>query len=92
MSDERALHDDGMLQDWTGGPAPDPREAEVEAHYQDWKARQPIRTWLRDQLGLPLETDAGHDIDQDKRATGPGVDQERRARGLDEEQGRFTAW
>lgn len=55
MSDERALHHEAPDQDWQGGPHPirewlmhhlgqdivsSAMDAEVEAHYQDWKKRQ----------------------------------------------------
>lgn len=75
---DRYLHHDGQEQDWIGGPPIDPREAEVEAHYRDWIARQE-------------ETDKARDQDQDRRAVGPSEAQAQRCRELDEEEGRFTA-
>ena len=115
MSDERALHDEGMHQDWAGGPPIDPRGAEVEAEYQAWvgkmrttegahhpelwplperkqEAMPPelgvvqdhIRSWLRDQLGLPV-TDYAQDRAQDERAVGPTFEQELRCQQLESE-------
>jgi hypothetical protein len=89
MSDERALHDDSMSQDWAGGPNPvrdwmrahiDGLEddAQAEAHYQAWRAAGGEQQ---------IETDRAQDEAQDERATGPSFEQELRCRQLESEAG-----